>query len=433
MKFSNYNLLVPDRKFLYNARTRQMAFLNDRDLELFQVSDEKEIANLSKPAIESLLSAGFIVPNAYSELDELKYKYWAQKFSKDTLNLSIMTTQDCNFECVYCFEDHIKSYMAEEVQTRIKKCIEKYMAEYKNLHIDWYGGEPLLNLDCIKNIGQYAINYCRNNKKGYTSSITTNGYLLSDQVYELLKNVGVTYFQITIDGSKEDHDKRRCLIDGLPTYNKIIENIQNGLKKNFRIGVRINVDNDNVEGCCELIDDLAKLENIEDNLSLVICTVTPCENYTNIMFERDIVSDIVKIYSCALDHEITIGRFLSLSTPLDRFCVVDTSSQYIISPKGQLFKCGEKFDENDPGFVGQLRDDGSMEIKKWREIFWEKDPFEYKECIQCGVLPLCMGGCLLKRKVKGIPPCIPEFKYCNQEMLSLYSQYILKEMERQKK
>lgn len=115
----------------------------------------------------------------------------------------------------------------------------------KEVHIKWYGGEPLVNFQSIS----YISNILKNNYKGkqISYSIVTNGYLIDDKVIEVFRRYKLTSMQITIDGPKEIHDKTRILANGDGTFDTIIENLKIAIPKlpECLFSIRVNIDKKN--------------------------------------------------------------------------------------------------------------------------------------------------------------------------------------------
>ena len=150
-----------------------------------------------------------------------------------------MTTLNCNFRCTYCFEEHRDVNLTDCTLERIKKMVELKLQEgYSRLSIDWYGGEPLLNMSGIKELSQFFIQLCNERAIEYVASITTNGYTFSPDIQRELFSLGVAHAQITLDGSKEIHDKRRILLDGNSSFDTIKNNIINACE-GMTISLRI--------------------------------------------------------------------------------------------------------------------------------------------------------------------------------------------------
>ncbi len=86
------------------------------------------------------------------------------------------------------------------------------------------------------------------------------------------------------------------------------------------------------------------------------------------------------------------------------FCVGEYPNRFIIDLHGNLYRCGQMFETNP---VGVLENDGSLQLDPVRNNAWtKKDPLQFPECRECPVLPICMGGCNMKRYAK------PQSDYC---------------------
>lgn len=110
----------------------------------------------------------------------------------------------CNLDCVYCYEDH--SYKKRMDGKSIEALINFVKNKDPNsLSIEYFGGEPMLNLNFIQKFSQELVN----NKIRFRASITTNGTLLTEDSLKILYDSNIRYFQITIDGPKDLHNLLR--------------------------------------------------------------------------------------------------------------------------------------------------------------------------------------------------------------------------------
>ncbi|WP_217284849.1 radical SAM protein [Roseburia inulinivorans] len=112
----------------------------------------------------------------------------------------------------------------------------------RNITISWFGGEPLLKFADIKRMLHKACQYGDEYGCKITSDITTNGYLLNEQNIREMKQLNVKSIQITIDGDRESHNKRRYLAGAGETYDKIKENLIKVSEQNIFVILRINID-----------------------------------------------------------------------------------------------------------------------------------------------------------------------------------------------
>lgn len=147
--------------------------------------------------------------------------------------------------------------MKDEVAEKVAYFILSNIKQEQSLKIIWYGGEPLMGIKAIKIISEIIIANQLLYKE-FVAEIVTNGYYLTKNMAKLLKSLHVNYVQVTLDGDKETHDKRRCLVDGTPTFDRIIKNIQNTFEI-IQTTIRINIDkNNNAKPVLNLMETLHK-------------------------------------------------------------------------------------------------------------------------------------------------------------------------------
>lgn len=135
---------------------------------------------------------------------------------------------------------HISKEMVDYAYAAMEK-IEP-CEQLRNKNILLYGGEPLLAEN--RKIIEYIL--YEDKKRGYKFKVITNGYDL-DSFIDLLSPKLINDIQITIDGTKDYHNKRRVHYKELPTFDKIIANIRLALATNIKISVRVNNDNKNLD------------------------------------------------------------------------------------------------------------------------------------------------------------------------------------------
>lgn len=418
MKFSNYNVLSENQCLVFNTLNLTLAKLNRSDYNAFKSKDLTQIS-----IVDELFENGFLIDDIVNEEDYIKNIYWSSKYSNDVLNLSILTTKQCNFRCDYCFEIRDNSNLKGESLSNLIEFISSYACKYKSININWYGGEPLLNFEPIVRITDSLIPICKLYNLEYFANITTNGYLLTKNCVDELVKLKVCSAQITLDGEKRTHDLRRKLYNGRGTYTTILDNLKYATTKMY-VELRINVDNDNINHILGLLDDIAELKL--ENLGLSVCMVTPRENgICDINWEKEMTRKIIEIYKYAIQKRIRVSKLSELLIKSNRFCVVDSDSQFTITPNGSVYKCGESFiDANDPGYIGKIVSEGNMDIDIEKKLIWLKDPFNDFKCMSCQILPICFGGCVLKKQIKGMTPCIHEFLYEFPAMIDILYDFL---------
>ncbi len=141
----------------------------------------------------------------------------------ESLLITIMPTESCNFRCPYCYENHSPIFMSREILSQIHQYITQQASRFKYIHISWFGGEPTLCKDHILETSNLVKKLNQTLPFRYTSSMTTNGYLLGLEQFKQYYLAGITTYQVTLDGW--NHDKTRPHVSGKGTLEKILENL----------------------------------------------------------------------------------------------------------------------------------------------------------------------------------------------------------------
>ncbi len=140
--------------------------------------------------------------------------------------LCLNIAHDCNLKCKYCFAEEgeykgKRQLMSAEVGKKAIDFVIKHSGPRKNIEIDFFGGEPLLVFDTIKEIVEYGRSEEKKYGKNIRFTMTTNGTLLNDEIMEYIdKNMG--NIVLSIDGRKEVNDSVRLRADGSGIYENIV-------------------------------------------------------------------------------------------------------------------------------------------------------------------------------------------------------------------
>lgn len=343
---------------------------------------------------------GILIEDFINEIDLLKMKFNIERASTKILSISISPTLDCNFRCVYCFEKHKKENMDKGVKDSLIKFIEKESTTIRYLGVAWFGGEPLLKYDLINELSKSFIGICENKNVHYEASMSTNGYLLSKELYErLVGDCLVGHFQITIDGDQRSHDRRRPLYTGKGTFEKILGNLKDiaSSKAKAKITIRINVDKDNENSSVQALDILDK-EGLKDLVDFYFYPINTLGNVNPCIASKCFSGEeYLKKFLLHFRDSIYSG-FKTTEYPMLRkgFCETISSWSWSFAPNGRVYKCTNDLGNIDES-VGYLDQSGKIKwnynLVKWLTF----NPFEEERCMKCKYLPICMGGCPYKR------------------------------------
>lgn len=207
------------------------------------------IKNYNKNTQEEIinkLKERFSLREITEAFDEIEYmKKEGMLFSKDEFEniakkwekqdsrvkaLCLNVAHICNLRCKYCFasQGNYKTkemLMPFEIARKAVEFLIENSGTLKNIEIDFFGGEPLLNFDVIRRTVDYARSIENKYDKKFFFTITTNGTLLTDEIIDYL-NENMGNVVISIDGRKEIHDAMRCYPDGRGSYDDIVPKAQ---------------------------------------------------------------------------------------------------------------------------------------------------------------------------------------------------------------
>ncbi|MBU0670594.1 SPASM domain-containing protein [Patescibacteria group bacterium] len=369
-----------------------------------------EINMIPEEFISPLTEDGFLVEANFDEHKKINDLAQRRINWTKSWHFSIMLNQSCNFKCFYCFQPRKKLFITPAVEEKIIKLIKLQCKKTDRISIDWYGGEPLLSVDLFKKMNTKIHGICMAKNVDYEISLTTNGYLLNETVLEYLSSYKVSHFQITLDAPAEYHDKSRVLKNGTPTFEVILANIQNVVSRGVHVLVRVNVTEHNKDSSFEIYDLLerAGLKNkVEVSIRPVVSSAAnPCAG--GCLTQTDFGEKMLSHYYEAAKNGWVILPFVDSLQSMG-YCIADYPTQAIIDPKGNLYKCGEAFSEEEA--TGLINDSGEI---VWDEAkynaFVNRNPLHQKECRNCEILPICMGGCHMLRFWKNKKSC-NEFKH----------------------
>lgn len=154
--------------------------------------------------------------------------------SNEVKALCLHICHDCNLRCKYCFADegayHAKrEFMSLETAKAAIDFLIENSGNRKILEMDFFGGEPLMNFDVVKQAVYYAKEQAAKKGKKFLFTLTTNGLLLKDDVAKFL-NEEMENVVLSIDGRKEVHDAVRKTANGKGSFDLVIDNLKNFVK-----------------------------------------------------------------------------------------------------------------------------------------------------------------------------------------------------------
>jgi len=395
-KFSAYNHFVKlnEDKFIgFNFLSNSLI---EVDLDTYNSITNYSLELLereNKQLVEILKNYRFIIEHNIVEIDIVKFRFLRDNFIDNSYRLTINPTMNCNFNCWYCYEKHSKSKMNSQVSESISKFVHNLLSAKKisKLVLSWFGGEPLLYFeDIMYPLAIDLKNQCNESNIDFKQNITTNGYLIKESYIDKFNEIGLNQFQITLDGYQDIHNKIRFTKDGQPSYNKIIKNINllSSAIDNCDLSVRINYTSETFKNIHKIIDDISI--NNRKNITINLQKVWQIEARNN-EFDK-ITTDAIHMFNDAgFKKTSQKTNFTDGSN-----CYANKWHSAVINFDGSVYKCTAR-DFNRENSDGCLKADGNI-VWKPEKIFsrMTKIPFENNVCLECLMLPICMGLCSQK-------------------------------------
>ena len=432
MKISKYNKILTlenGKKIIFNSMSCALTEANDDFLKVLNKIDlikYEELEERKKELLDKMLLDNYIIQDYVDEMKLIKYKHFSAKYDKESINVTIAPTLMCNFECPYCFETPQKWIMKEDVIEGILNILSEAIKRGKNIRLVWYGGEPLIAIDVIYKISNRIIQMCDNNDTRISAFLVTNGYLLTDEIIKKLKICRVTGAQITLDGPPDVHNSRRKLKgnnDG--TFDVILNNIKRMGDNGITPSIRINIDKTNTNRVEELLDILARngLKSFPVDFGQISSLTEACASISETCLNtREYAAQTLNYQNILHNHGFDILTTSYYPRTRTNYCIAHSVSSIIIDPRGFMYKCWNDIGNEDKAVGNVVRSEDTIPDEKmyFRNIeHILKSPFNYKECIDCFLLPICMGGCPYNEgMLEETPNCEP-WKYNLDDVLKL--------------
>ena len=406
--YNHYTVADDGAHILFNGfKGSLLAFSNDEIEEVRHLlTNGFDEATERKTAIcEALIAQGFLIESDTDEIELIKMGHWSDRYRTDVLSLVILPTLKCNFRCVYCYESFPNATMDDEAENRLIKYVANRIHRVKSIPISWFGGEPLTQFARMYRVTRRIQDLIEESGRNIqqTTSFTSNCYLLTPEKYDELKEMNLTGFQVTIDGTEDAHNQLRVLASGGPTYETIVSNLiafsESDLASQVRIAMRVNCNKTMMESVTKLLNELPEsLKKITDVYFRNIWLVEDRGVWKEKGMAKDpklTAEDSTELHrQASVERDVSSGDMTLLNRNLP--CVAADNKNLIIGPDAEIYKCTLELDPGD--HVGRLNEDGEPEFETAKYMRWAgHDIFMDRECLDCKNLPTCMGGCFRYR------------------------------------
>lgn len=310
----------------------------------------------------------------------------------------------CNLSCRYCFagegEYHgDRSLMSFETGKKALDFLVKNSGSRRNLEVDFFGGEPLMNFDVVKQLVAYGRSLEEPYDKHFRFTLTTNGVLLDDEIIEFA-NREMDNIVLSIDGRKSVHDHMRPKKNGEGSYDLILDKFKKvaesrGQNKYYVRGTFTHYNLDFLEDVLHLADEGFKQISVEP---VVADPSEPyaireedipeiCEGYDRLakeMIRREKEGKGFNFFHFMID--LTGGPCV-----YKRLSGCGSGTEYLaVTPWGDLYPC-HQFVGNEKFLLGNVED--GIVNTEIRDDFKLCNVYAKEECRDCFAKFYCSGGC----------------------------------------
>lgn len=378
----------PGSLLVYSTKKTSLAVLRD------EVIDSIVAGRLSEEDMSALSKLGIVVDDPEEERQSMLGYVDLLNSRNRNLNLSVIINLDCNFRCIYCYEEGLKGkfFMSGATAQDLVDFVKaRFTPGKKTITLDFYGGEPLLSTGLIKDISVEVSSFARQRGAEYSFTLVTNGSLFTRKVAEELKGVGLRAIKVTLDGPPEIHDRCRPFRSGTGSFSAIIRNLRETCDI-VKIGIGGNFESSNYEGFIPLLDILEKEGLTPDRIwEMKFSPVmnrpkgdsSPADYHDGCMSINE--PWLVKADSMLREEILRRGYPTSKLMPMP--CQVEIADAFVVNYDGAIYKCPTFIGRK--GFeIGTLRDGVSDYRDTYRLDIWKDG-----QCLDCEYLPICFGGC----------------------------------------
>ena len=442
MKSSIYNIYEKTRSgyVLLNTLTSATARIDDETKHFLEEDPDK----IPGEILSMFYDNGFVVEDDCDERKIVAYQFYKDKYNflPHDMKYTAVMTYACNLKCPYCFQGHEKGTetlddkRVDIILTNIGKNLDK--KDFKGLFIGLFGGEPLLAYHQCVRLMKGAFNSCDERGIQLKGDIITNGTLITkDVVDNLLSPYCDIIVQITMDGGREIHNRRKSFRDGRGTYDVLLDALELLRDAHIHVNLRLNIDKENIDTFAELHRDLHDrgLGNIRKYLGWIYA-------YDIEGVPEEFAAYAEKCFSCdeilVLENRISeqldvmkVSDKIILPTTLNHIpCAFEREDNYVVDPYLDIYGCRDLAGLKDM-VVGRIDENGDTILNCRYYEQMSRDPLTFEECRDCKYLPFCAGGCAQRAYLENgtyhSAPCRIE-KYALRKLIGRGMDSLMKKM-----
>lgn len=351
--------------------------------------------------VKSLIDAGRLyTPDTFADLAGT----FKERSGDVVKALCLHVAHSCNLNCGYCFASQGKYHgdralMSYEVGKQALDFLMTHSGTRHNLEVDFFGGEPLMNWDVVKQLVEYARSVEKDYGKNFRFTLTTNGMLIDDDVIDFA-NKEMSNVVLSLDGRKEINDRTRVDYAGNGSYDQIVPKFQKmvearGGKDYYMRGTFTHANPDFTEDVFHMAD----LGFTELSMEPVVCGADDPAALTH--EDLEIVKDQYEILAVDMlrrrreGNPITFYHYMLDLTGgpciYKRISGCGSGTEYMaVTPWGDLYPCHQFVGEEEYK-LGDVWN--GVTNNALREEFRACNAYARPECADCWAKLYCSGGC----------------------------------------
>ena len=369
--------------------------------KLSLVYDEEDIKEVIREVEELINMKALFTPDEYEDY----IADFAQNRQTVVKALCLHIAHDCNLACRYCFAEEgeyhgRRALMSFEVGKAALDFLVKNSGSRRNLEVDFFGGEPLMNFGVVKQLVEYGRGLEKLYDKNFRFTLTTNGVALDDEVLEFA-NKEMGNLVLSIDGRKEIHDKMRPFRGGKKSsYDLIVPKFQKAAQSR-------NQQNYYVRGTfthynTDFSKDVLHLADLGfEQISVEPVVAPESEEYAITWDDVDVIKkeyDELAAEMLERSEEKKGFNFFHFMIDLEggpcvakRLSGCGSGTEYLaVTPWGDLYPC-HQFVGNEEFLMGNVKEGVTNE--ELRKKFLKCNVYSREKCRDCFARFYCSGGC----------------------------------------
>ena len=406
MKNSKYMQVVKIKSRVYavfNNLLMQPIYLNFKNLINLKL---KKYNCFSKEELKHLKESGIVINSDAVDREAInKIKTTVNSNIKNKITLMyIIPNNNCNLMCKYCFIGKLNNSNPEKMSSdTMKNAVDKFSKHLKDIgaekgEIVFYGGEPLLNFDLIKE----CVEYSKIKKYNFKYSIVTNATLITESIADYIRDnkIGIG---ISIDGPKKINDKNRIFEkNSASVYDMVINKINLLKSKNVDFGLSITIANEFLDEQEEFIKWLKNL-NIK-GISYNLLHYTSKSKGWKKYYKRAtnfIIKSNNELYDLGFREDRIKRKYYAFYERDFKYsdCGARGANQISIRPNGDITICHGYWNtsENEIGNINKIDINDIFKTNNYKK--WHLNtPINNETCLNCQALYICGGGCAMQSK-----------------------------------